>query len=133
MIYLTTFSAFGIYQLIPSVLAFAIFVILGVLCATLAVINNARILAFLAIIGASGSGKSSVAHAGLIPALLGGQSMENHPAWAVHVITPTEQPLRALASSLADPNDPNSSFDRPIEPPVITKATLIDAPACGQS
>ncbi|MEM7537211.1 MAG: DUF2339 domain-containing protein [Chloroflexota bacterium] len=52
VIYLTTFSAFGIYELIPSVLAFAIFVILGVLCATLAIINNARILALLAIIGA---------------------------------------------------------------------------------
>ncbi|MEM7539094.1 MAG: WD40 repeat domain-containing protein, partial [Chloroflexota bacterium] len=56
--------------------------------------------AFLAIIGASGSGKSSVARAGLIPALLDGQPMENHPEWAVHIITPTEQPLEALAISL---------------------------------
>jgi uncharacterized delta-60 repeat protein len=46
---------------------------------------------FLAIVGASGSGKSSVARAGLIPALKMG---------AVHVITPTAHPLESLAASL---------------------------------
>ncbi len=46
---------------------------------------------FLAIVGASGSGKSSVARAGLIPALQMG---------AVHVITPTAHPLESLATSL---------------------------------
>jgi len=46
---------------------------------------------FLAIVGASGSGKSSVARAGLIPALKMG---------VVHVITPTAHPLESLAASL---------------------------------
>jgi formylglycine-generating enzyme required for sulfatase activity len=46
---------------------------------------------FLAIVGASGSGKSSVARAGLIPALQMG---------AVHVIAPTAHPLESLATSL---------------------------------
>jgi len=46
---------------------------------------------FLAIVGASGSGKSSVARAGLIPALKMG---------AVYVITPTAHPLESLAASL---------------------------------
>ena len=46
---------------------------------------------FLAIVGASGSGKSSVVRAGLIPALGMG---------AVHVITPTAHPLESLAASL---------------------------------
>jgi formylglycine-generating enzyme required for sulfatase activity len=46
---------------------------------------------FLAIVGASGSGKSSVARAGLIPALKMG---------TVHVITPTAHPLESLAASL---------------------------------
>jgi hypothetical protein len=45
---------------------------------------------FLAIVGASGSGKSSVARAGLIPALKMG---------VVHVITPTAHPLESLAAS----------------------------------
>jgi uncharacterized membrane protein len=52
VVYLTTFFAFRFYALIPAGLAFALFVALGVLCAALAVINDARILAFLAVIGA---------------------------------------------------------------------------------
>ena len=51
---------------------------------------------FLAIVGASGSGKSSVARAGLIPAWQG----ENEGRGIVHVITPTAHPLESLASSL---------------------------------
>lgn len=50
---------------------------------------------FLAIVGASGSGKSSVARAGLIPAW----KKENEKG-AVHVITPTAHPLESLAASL---------------------------------
>lgn len=50
---------------------------------------------FLAIVGASGSGKSSVARAGLIPAWI----KENAKA-TVHVITPTAHPLESLAASL---------------------------------
>ena len=50
---------------------------------------------FLAlIVGASGSGKSSLVRAGLIPALKESES------WPVHVITPGDRPLRALANSL---------------------------------
>ena len=50
---------------------------------------------FLAIVGASGSGKSSVARAGLIPAW----TKENERG-AIHVITPTAHPLESLAASL---------------------------------
>ncbi|HMN28389.1 MAG TPA: DUF2339 domain-containing protein, partial [Caldilineaceae bacterium] len=52
VIYLTTFFAYGIYGLIPGGLAFVLFVLLGVVCATAAVVNNAQILAFLAVVGA---------------------------------------------------------------------------------
>jgi len=50
---------------------------------------------FLAIVGASGSGKSSVARAGLIPLW----KQENERG-AIHVITPTAHPLESLAASL---------------------------------
>lgn len=52
IVYLTTFFAFRIYGLISGELAFVLFVALGVVCAALAVVNDARILAFLAVVGA---------------------------------------------------------------------------------
>ncbi|MFZ5909645.1 MAG: AAA family ATPase [Chloroflexota bacterium] len=52
---------------------------------------------FLAVVGASGSGKSSVVRAGLIPALRWQQSSSG---WPVYVITPTAHPLDLLAASL---------------------------------
>jgi WD40 repeat protein/class 3 adenylate cyclase len=60
------------------------------------------------IIGASGSGKSSLVRAGLIPTLRGS-------GWNVHVITPTGSPLVALATELT--RDTQS---------VTAAATLID-------
>ena len=50
---------------------------------------------FLAIVGASGSGKSSVARAGLIPAW-----QKENGRGAIYVITPTTHPLESLAASL---------------------------------
>ncbi len=50
---------------------------------------------FLAIVGASGSGKSSLARAGLIPAW-----MNENERGAAHVVTPGARPLESLAASL---------------------------------
>ncbi len=50
---------------------------------------------FLAIVGASGSGKSSLVRAGLVPRL-----QRQNPSWQVHIITPTAHPLKELAASL---------------------------------
>jgi len=62
---------------------------------------------FLAVVGASGSGKSSVVRAGLIPALKSSEPLadgtsppEGSAQWSVHIITPTAHPLEALAVSL---------------------------------
>ena len=52
---------------------------------------------FLAIVGASGSGKSSVVRAGLVPAL---HWQVETAAWPVYILTPTAHPLEALAASL---------------------------------
>ena len=48
---------------------------------------------FLAVVGASGSGKSSLARAGVVPAIRAQKDTD----WAIHVLTPTARPLEALA------------------------------------
>ncbi len=75
---------------------------------TARLVNRLREAQFLSvIIGASGSGKSSLVRAGLIPALKRGDALldgtkppEGSADWQVHVITPTAHPLEALATEL---------------------------------
>lgn len=62
---------------------------------------------FLAVIGASGSGKSSLVRAGVIPALRRGRTLadgspppKDSGRWAIRVMTPTAHPLDALAAAL---------------------------------
>jgi hypothetical protein len=60
---------------------------------------------FLAIVGASGSGKSSLVRAGLIPALHRGRFPESSgdlPSWKVIITRPTENPFSQLAAALRD-------------------------------
>lgn len=57
---------------------------------------------FLAVVGASGSGKSSLVRAGLVPALRWNKSSAH---WNIHLLTPTAHPLESLASSLTGEND----------------------------
>ncbi len=54
---------------------------------------------FLAVVGASGSGKSSLVRAGLIPALRKGR-LPGSAAWPVAVVKPGAQPLESLAVAL---------------------------------
>jgi WD40 repeat protein/class 3 adenylate cyclase len=75
---------------------------------TAKLVNRIRETQFLSvIIGASGSGKSSVVRAGLIPALKEGKVLigdakppEGSSGWQVHIVTPTAHPLQALATGL---------------------------------
>jgi WD40 repeat protein/basic membrane lipoprotein Med (substrate-binding protein (PBP1-ABC) superfamily)/DNA-binding SARP family transcriptional activator len=62
---------------------------------------------FLAVIGASGSGKSSAVRAGLIPALLSGANEkeiasreEAGSSWSWYICSPTDRPLEALAEAV---------------------------------
>ncbi|MEM7114813.1 MAG: BTAD domain-containing putative transcriptional regulator [Chloroflexota bacterium] len=62
---------------------------------------------FLAIVGASGSGKSSLARAGVVAALQSGDALADDSRlptgssrWPIHIITPTAHPIEALAASL---------------------------------
>ncbi|MBN1450578.1 MAG: helix-turn-helix domain-containing protein [Anaerolineales bacterium] len=52
---------------------------------------------FLAVVGASGSGKSSIIRAGMIPALRPISPFSN---WMIYSLTPTDRPLEKLASIL---------------------------------
>jgi len=68
---------------------------------------------FLAVVGASGSGKSSVVRAGLIPALRRGQPLADgglpptdSTRWAIRLLTPTAHPLDALAVALVGRDAP---------------------------
>jgi len=52
---------------------------------------------FLAVVGASGSGKSSLVRAGVVPALRWNRKSAD---WYIHILTPTAHPLESLAASL---------------------------------
>lgn len=75
---------------------------------TARLVNRLRESSFLAVVvGASGSGKSSIVRAGLIPALKKGEPLADDTAppegsqdWHIVVMTPTPHPLQALALAL---------------------------------
>ncbi len=74
---------------------------------TAELVDHLRHHTFLAVVGASGSGKSSLARAGLVAALQKGEPLADGSLppggsqdWAIHVITPTAEPLESLALSL---------------------------------
>jgi WD40 repeat protein len=57
--------------------------------------------AMVVVSGASGAGKSSLLHAGLLPALAAGIQLEGSGTWPRVVMTPTGDPLTELATRLA--------------------------------
>lgn len=56
---------------------------------------------FLAVLGRSGSGKSSAVRAGLVPEVLAG-AIGGRRDWQVRVITPTARPINVLAGEVID-------------------------------
>ena len=56
---------------------------------------------FLAVVGASGSGKSSLVRAGLVPALRWDKASAD---WDIRILTPAAHPLESLAMSLTSEN-----------------------------
>jgi WD40 repeat protein/class 3 adenylate cyclase len=90
---------------------------------TAKLVNRLRDSRFLSVvIGASGSGKSSLVRAGVVPALKRGQELldgtkppEGSSNWQVHIITPTAHPIEALAIELTRTSES-----------VMAAATLMD-------
>jgi len=56
---------------------------------------------FLGILGASGSGKSSLARAGLVPAIRKGRQIPGSQTWPIVILRPGANPLESLAIRLA--------------------------------
>jgi WD40 repeat protein/basic membrane lipoprotein Med (substrate-binding protein (PBP1-ABC) superfamily)/transcriptional regulator with XRE-family HTH domain len=56
---------------------------------------------FLAVVGASGSGKSSLVRAGLVPALRWDKASAD---WDIHIFTPGAHPLESLSANLTHEN-----------------------------
>src|SRR4029450_11071989 len=59
---------------------------------------------FLAVVGTSGSGKSSVLRAGFLPALWGGFMTSAGSAWRVAILRPGNDPIGNLARALNTPD-----------------------------
>src|SRR6059058_4897190 len=73
---------------------------------------------FLAVVGTSGSGKSSLVRAGLLPALRGGMMTEAGSGWRIAIMRPGNDPIGNLAATLAEvcrPRRPRPSSKPPCD------------------
>ena len=66
---------------------------------------------FLAVIGSSGSGKSSLVNCGLLPALHGGLMPTAGTSWRIAHCRPSGMPIRSLANALAHPGTLFDHYD----------------------
>ena len=65
----------------------------------------------IAVLGGSGSGKSSLVHAGVLPALSRGFKTRHSDQWRIAVMTPGNNPIGRLAAALARSLDQNDTDD----------------------
>ncbi len=70
---------------------------------------------FLAVIGSSGTGKSSIVRAGLLPQLYGGYLSNSNDLWNVAVCRPGNQPIKNLAIALSCTKCRNTKSKKIIE------------------
>ena len=65
-------------------------------------LDKLRTSRFVSVVGASGSGKSSLVRAGLMRTLRQGQKFSGSGGWQMQLITPIEHPLKSLAAAFVD-------------------------------
>ncbi|MBN1658595.1 MAG: hypothetical protein JXA93_09355, partial [Anaerolineae bacterium] len=70
-------------------------------------VKRVRACPFIAVVGASGCGKSSLVRAGLVPALCN-EAASGSPDWSMCLFRPGPEPLHALAASLVDLLEPDA-------------------------
>jgi WD40 repeat protein len=68
------------------------------------VLGRLRRTRFLAVVGGSGSGKSSLVKSGLIPSLCGGYMVQAGSSWRVAVMRPGADPIQGLTAALNAPD-----------------------------
>src|SRR5262249_18125523 len=66
-------------------------------------LRRLRTTRFLAVVGTSGSGKSSLIRSGLIPSLLSGFMARAGTSWRIATLRPGEDPFGHLATALSPP------------------------------
>ena len=75
---------------------------------------------FLAVVGTSGSGKSSLVRAGLLPALQGGNLTKAGSSWEVAVLRPGGDPMSNLAQAIVDADLYEPDPEHGLEPIIAT-------------
>jgi WD40 repeat protein len=78
---------------------------------------------FLAVVGTSGSGKSSLVRAGLLPALRGGSMIKAGSEWRVAILRPGNNPIGELARALNE----SSALGTTIEENEETQRIIIES------
>src|ERR1044071_2555004 len=66
------------------------------------VLTKLRNSRFVAVVGTSGSGKSSLVRAGLLPALYSGHMTNAGSSWRIAIFRPGNSPISNLAKALSD-------------------------------
>jgi len=87
-------------------------------------LRRLRLSRFIAIIGTSGCGKSSLVRSGLIPSLGGGAMVEASSDWRIAIMRPGEDPIRQMALALNTPAALGSTGELKSTNSVILEATL---------
>ena len=70
---------------------------------------------FVAVIGASGSGKSSLIYCGLVPTLYGGFVGESKSKWNIIASRPGNSPIENLASAIIEKTEKSNGEDKQIK------------------
>ncbi len=83
-------------------------------------LRRLRVNRFLAVIGSSGSGKSSLVRCGLIPSLIGGAMSKAGSNWRVATLRPGDDPIARLLDALTAPG----ILDVGGEAPEISRASI---------